>query len=104
MSGVPQGCVLGPLLFLLYIDDLHDVATNSTVKLFANDIAVYREVKCSADCLMLQQDLDSIYSWTTKWQLRLNASKCGVFLISNKGSLLPIHIQSMAILFHGTRL
>ena len=83
-SGVPQGSVLGPLLFLLYIDDLHNVVSNSTLKLFADDVALYREVKCSADCSLLQQDLDNISSWTTKWQLRLNASKCGVFPISNK--------------------
>ena len=45
---------------------------------------MYREVKCSVYCALLQQDLDNIFSWTTKWQLHLNASKCGVFPISNK--------------------
>ena len=64
-SGVPQGSVLGPLLFLLYIDDLHNVVSNSTLKLFADNVALYREVKCSADCSLLQQDLDNISSWTT---------------------------------------
>ena len=50
---VPQGSVLGPLLFLLYIDDLHNVVSNSTLKLFADDVALYREVKCSADCSLI---------------------------------------------------
>ena len=75
-SGVPQGSVLGPLLFILYIDDLKTVVCYSTLKLFADDVALYREIKCSADCLLLQKDLDNIYLWTIKWQLRLNASKC----------------------------
>ena len=76
--------MLGPLLFLIYIDDLHTVVNNYILKLFADDVALYQEVKSSADCLMLQQNLDNIYCWTTKWQLRLNPSKCGAFLISNK--------------------
>ena len=83
-SGVSQGSILGPLLFLLYIDDLHSVVSNSTLKLFADNIVLHRKVKCSADCSLLQQDLDNISSWTTKWQLHLNASKGRVFLISNK--------------------
>ena len=71
-SGIPQGSVLGPLLFFIYIDDLHTVVNNSILQLFANDVALYQEIKSSADCLILQQDLDNIYSWTTKWQLCLH--------------------------------
>ena len=87
-SGVPQGSVLGPLLFLLYVDDLPSVVSYSTLKLFADDVALYREVTSPADCLLLQKDLDSIYYWTLKWQLRLNASKCLAFFISNKKKLI----------------
>ena len=87
-SGVPQGSVLGPLLFILYIDDLQNVVSHSTLKLFADDVALYREIKHPADCLLLQQDLDNIYSWTIKWQLCLNASNCLAFFISNKRKLI----------------
>ena len=66
--------MLGPLL---YIDDLYNVVSNSTLKLFTDDVALFREINCPVDCSMLQQDLDNIYSWTAKWQLWLNASKCG---------------------------
>ena len=65
-----------------------NVVCYSTLKLFADDVALYREIKCSADCLLLQKDLDNIYLWTIKWQLRLNASKCLAFLISNKRKLI----------------
>ena len=83
-SGVPQGSVLGPLLFLLYIDDLHSVVKHSKLKLYADDVTLYKEIKCESDCKLLQEDLDCICDWADKWQLRLNASKCDAFLISNK--------------------
>lgn len=71
-SGVPQGSVLGPLLFLLYIDDLHSIVKHSKLKLYADDVALYREIKSEADCQLLQDDLDPICGWANKWQLRLN--------------------------------
>ena len=88
-SGVPQGTVLAidPLLFLLYVDDLRDVVSNATLKLFADDVALYCEVISTADCSLLQEDLNNICSWATKWQLRLNAFKCEV-LFYNKCKLL----------------
>jgi len=69
--------MLGSLLFLLYVDNLQSLVRHSTLKLFADDVALYREVTSPADCLLLQKDLDYIilYSWTVKWQLCLNASK-----------------------------
>jgi len=59
-SGVLQGSVLDPLLFLLYIDDMYRVVNHSKLKLYANDVALYREIKSETDCLLLQEDLDSI--------------------------------------------
>jgi len=83
-SGVPQGSILGPLLFLLYIDDLATVVHHSTIKLFADDVGIYHEVKGYEDCKKLQDDLNRIFLWTVKWQLRLNSQKCNALMITRK--------------------
>ena len=83
-SGVPQGSVLGPLLFLLYIGDMHKVVKHSKLKLYTDDVALYQEIKSKTDCMLLQEYLDRICDWATKWQLCLNVSKCESFLILNK--------------------
>ena len=59
LSGVPQGTVLGPLLVLVYINDLPDWV-KSEVRLFADDLILYREMKTPADCDVLQQDINSL--------------------------------------------
>ena len=63
-SGVPQGSVLGPLLFILYIDDLHHSVTNSTLKIFADDFTMYKVVTNASDCELLREDLSRISEWT----------------------------------------
>ena len=57
ISGVPQGSVLGPLLFLLYINDLQEAVSYSELNVFADDVALYKEIKSSVDCDLLQEDL-----------------------------------------------
>ena len=76
-SGVPQGSVLGPLLFLLFINDLAE-QTSSTMRLFADDCVMYKSVKTIQDCEVLQNDLDQLHQWEKRWQLRFNASKCNI--------------------------
>ena len=85
-SGVPQGSVLGPLLFILYIDSLHHSVTNSTLKIFADDVTLYRAVSNVSDCQLLQEDLARVYDWTATWQVRLNPAKCEALNLSNKRS------------------
>ena len=76
-SGVPQRTVLGPLMFLLYINDI-DENISSTVWLFADDCIMYRIIDSLEDSLCLQRDLSTILNWTKKWQMQLNIDKCVV--------------------------
>ncbi len=76
-SGVPQGSVLGPLLFVIYINDLPE-AVKSTVKIFADDTKLYRKVNNKEDAVNMQNDLGKLYKWSLEWQIQFNASKCKV--------------------------
>ena len=84
-SGVPQGSVLGQLLFLLYINDLPD-NIQSQVRLFADDTAVYLTVSSANDSSILQSDLDSLQRWERTWDMEFNPSKCQVLHISRSRS------------------
>ena len=84
-SGVPQGTVLGPLLFLCRIHDLPD-AVKSTVWLFADDCLLYRRIKTMEDNIALQRDLQSLETWAKTWGMRFNAKKCYIMSINSKSS------------------
>ena len=73
-SGVPQGTVLGPLLFLLHINDLPS-CVNSKVCLFAEDCLFYREIKNNQDQIDVQRDLDALMNWGSTWGMKFNAKK-----------------------------
>ena len=82
-SGVPQGSVLGPLLFLLYINDIVDLFTGEvSVKLFADDIKIYMEIKDSSETAIFQKAIDNVDEWARKWQLKLSIGKCQHMLIT----------------------
>ena len=84
-SGVPQGSVLGPVLFLLYINDIKD-HIQSTIKLFADDSIVYRVIENSHDRDILQKDLDPLAEWSETWLMNFNVKKCAVLSITRKRS------------------
>jgi len=75
VSGIPQGSVLGPLLFLIFISDLEDDIM-STILRFADDTKMFRKVTNSAEGLQLQQDLKRLCDWVNKWQMEFNIAKC----------------------------
>ena len=73
-SGVPQGSVLGQILFLVYINDLPD-EVRSWVRLFADDTAMYLNMESEDDSSALQTDLDILSAWETRWDMEFNPSK-----------------------------
>ncbi|CAM4564408.1 unnamed protein product [Caretta caretta] len=79
-SGVPQGSVLGPILFNLFINDL-EKGVNSEVAKFADDTKLLKILKTKADCEELQKDLTKLSDWATKWQMKFNVDKCKVMHI-----------------------
>ena len=81
VSGVPQGTVLGPLLFLLHINDLPSVVS-SKVRLFADDCLIYRNIKNKEDQIALQKDLNLLENWGNTWGMRFNAAKCNIMRVS----------------------
>jgi hypothetical protein len=85
LSGVPQGTVLGPLLFLAYINDLPDMITSSSTKLFADDSMLFKVIQNDNDRASLQADLSALEDWETQWQMSFNASKCSVIRIVPRG-------------------
>jgi len=77
-SGVPQGSVLGPILFVIYINDMPDSLINFPCKLYADDSKIIAQIENEADSNKLQQDINAIVEWTDTWLMRLNYNKCKV--------------------------
>ena len=103
-SGIPQGSILGPLLFVIYINDMPSL-TNSLTYLFADDTKIYRPINSMEDCLILQDDLDTLQTWSNNWLLQFHPSKCFVLTIGkslfNFDYTLPnMHDNSRTLLGH----
>ncbi|KAI8486063.1 hypothetical protein Bbelb_361630 [Branchiostoma belcheri] len=82
-SVVPQGTVLGQLLFLLYIND-PPYQLDSKVRLFADDCLLYVELSTQTDSQLLQKDLNTLEEWQRKWLMQFNPEKCYIMHITNK--------------------
>jgi len=82
VSGVPQGSVLGPLLFLLFVNDLPDWV-KSSIKMFADDTKLWSTIRSASDGKMLQDDLNSLKNWSDKWLLKFNPEKCKVMHVGH---------------------
>ena len=85
VSGVPQGTVLGPLLFSLYVNDI-SADIESEIRLFADDCVCYREIKNEEDTLKLQRDIGRLGSCARKWGMIFQPVKCNMMQLTNKRS------------------
>jgi len=95
VSGVPQGTVMGPLLFLLHINDLPSIVS-SQVRLFADDCLVYRRIRSQEDQHELQKDLDNLYRWAETWGVEYNPTKCNTMSVKRERTKLN-HIYSLRL-------
>ncbi|KAK7087818.1 hypothetical protein V1264_021822 [Littorina saxatilis] len=91
-SGVPQGSVIGPALFLLYINDLPEGLT-STSRLFADDTLCHRIISSASDKQALQEDLNRLAEWEQKWLMSFHPDKCQTLPVSRKRNPTPCSYQ-----------
>ena len=83
-SVVLQGTVLGPLLFLIYINDLANAICHPSIRLLPDNCVLFKAARSASDCEGLQENLSNIQSWCTKWHLQLNLTKCEAVNVTNK--------------------
>ena len=96
-SGVPQGSVLWPLLFLVYINDLEDGVASNILK-FADDTKNFRRVQTRQECRTLQDDLNRLDQWSAKWQMVFNQSKCKCLHIGRANGKEPYEMHNTVLL------
>ena len=85
-SGVPQGSVLGPILFLIYINDIGN-NIKSEIRLFADDTILYRKINTTADAEILQSDIQQLHKWCLEWQMAFHPSKCSLLRVKRGRSV-----------------
>ena len=90
-SGVPQGTVLGPLLFVVFVNDLPG-NVSSSVKMFADDTKIYRNIGQTSDIQLLQRDLDALLEWSERWQLPFNHDKCKILCLGRRNDCHAYHM------------
>ena len=90
LSGVPQGTVLAPLLFLCYINDLPNLV-KSKIRIYVDDTLLYNKIHNISDCFQLQSDISILEKWAKTWQMDFNPSKCEFLKLTNKK--LPLHFN-----------
>ena len=92
-SGVPQGSILGPLLFVLFINDIQTCVSGGTnIALYADDTKIWRIIETESDCMILQNDIDSLQNWSIQNKMVFHPQKCKILTISKKYSNVYAHL------------
>lgn len=104
-SGVPQGSVLGPLLFLLFINDLpENLSEGTTARLYADDCLLYRRINNTDDATTLQKDMDTLVNWEQQWLMEFHPAKCQVLRVTKKRKTInakyTIHGHTLEVVPH----
>ena len=96
LSGVPQGSVLGPLLFNIYVNDMPTQVSSSVLQ-FADDLKMFRVIDNAQDFQLLQNDINKLVDWANKWQLKFNISKCYILHLGKPHGYGEYNIQGTNI-------
>ena len=88
LSGVPQGSILGPLLFVLFINDIYkEIDKDTNIGLYADDTKMWRKIFSEHDCVLLQKDINTLYDWSLKNKMHFHPEKCKILQIHNNEPL-----------------
>ena len=93
-SGVPQGSVLGPVLFLIYVNDI-GLNIHSEIRLFADNILLYQPIRTPDDHLQLQEDLNTLTKWASDWKMTFNIPKCKIIQFTTHRKKVNIYIPCL---------
>ena len=95
---MPQGSVLGPLLFLIYINDLEDSVASNIVKFAADDANILRIVQTRQECHTIQGYLNRLVQWSDKWQMLFNQNKCKCLHIGRANGKEPYEMHDTVLI------
>jgi ribonucleases P/MRP protein subunit RPP40 len=98
-SGVVLGSVIGPLLFLLFINEISEFlcCDHRTCKLYADDVKLYTTMVLNEDTALLQNKLDVLFEWSSTWQINISTSKCATMQINTLPGCPDLCINNIAL-------
>jgi ribonuclease P/MRP protein subunit RPP40 len=96
LSGVPQGSVLGPILFLIYDNDIHG-GIESTILKFADDTKLYRRITSEEDVTKLQEDLATLCKWSSEWLMLFEVDKCKILHLGHGSERVPYTMNGVGL-------